>query len=368
LYFDSTTNNLYVCSGSPSTWVTVGSGAGAGAFWAAVDPTDPKDIYNTNSGNVGIGTMSPQSALDIRNDFQTFYDSNYHGPTINLKPTIDDNFGFSAIRMFTDITGDDRTYVISAGSGASVPNSNFRLVEDRRGPGWNRNLDRLVITPNGNVGIGTGVRMTNAAFTGDPLGILHVIGKEDVADIVAFMPGPDTAAAGVPSLNVGIGTTTPQAKLHIGGTPGPTNGIMFPDGSLQTVAAGSRTAQATAVLDSCLSTTSPYQQIPNMSVTLNTGTKILIMFSAGFYQPSPNAQARLALCIDGGQVRYFLVNALPNNYVKDLSFQYLATGLTPGSHIVSMEWFVINNLKVCICGGSGGVPINARTLTVIGLD
>lgn len=36
--------------------------------------------------------------------------------------------------------------------------------------------------------------------------------------------------------SVGIGTTTPQAKLHLDGTPG-TDGIMFPDGTTQTTAA-----------------------------------------------------------------------------------------------------------------------------------
>ncbi|UCE59888.1 MAG: hypothetical protein JSU63_20890 [Phycisphaerales bacterium] len=36
--------------------------------------------------------------------------------------------------------------------------------------------------------------------------------------------------------NVGIGTESPAAKLHVGGTPG-TDGIMFPDGTLQTSAA-----------------------------------------------------------------------------------------------------------------------------------
>ena len=35
--------------------------------------------------------------------------------------------------------------------------------------------------------------------------------------------------------NVGIGTTSPSAKLHIGGTAG-TDGLMFPDGTLQKTA------------------------------------------------------------------------------------------------------------------------------------
>ncbi|HWL95107.1 MAG TPA: tail fiber domain-containing protein [Phycisphaerae bacterium] len=37
--------------------------------------------------------------------------------------------------------------------------------------------------------------------------------------------------------NVGIGTTSPAAKLHVAGTPG-VDGLMFPDGTLQTTAAG----------------------------------------------------------------------------------------------------------------------------------
>ena len=41
-----------------------------------------------------------------------------------------------------------------------------------------------------------------------------------------------------PGGNVGIGTLTPTAKLHIGGTSG-VDGIRFPDGTLQKTAAGS---------------------------------------------------------------------------------------------------------------------------------
>jgi hypothetical protein len=45
--------------------------------------------------------------------------------------------------------------------------------------------------------------------------------------------------------NVGIGTTNPEAKLHIGGTPG-VDGIKFPDGTVQTTAGGSNVVLQTA--------------------------------------------------------------------------------------------------------------------------
>ena len=46
--------------------------------------------------------------------------------------------------------------------------------------------------------------------------------------------------------NVGIGTTSPGAKLHVGGTPG-VDGIMFPDGTVQTTAATGGGGDITAV-------------------------------------------------------------------------------------------------------------------------
>ena len=44
---------------------------------------------------------------------------------------------------------------------------------------------------------------------------LHVVGPDDAAGTVTFMPGMDTAAVGTPSLNVGIGTTNPISRLHV---------------------------------------------------------------------------------------------------------------------------------------------------------
>ncbi len=57
--------------------------------------------------------------------------------------------------------------------------------------------------------------------------------KNGSLTVNAFVANMNTAFLG----NVGIGTVAPTAKLHIGGTPG-TDGIRFPDGTLQTTAAG----------------------------------------------------------------------------------------------------------------------------------
>ena len=63
----------------------------------------------------------------------------------------------------------------------------------------------------------------------------------------------------VPYGNVGIGTASPTAKLHLGGTAG-TDGIRFPDGTLQTTAgAGAPTGAVLAFnLSSCPSGWSEY--------------------------------------------------------------------------------------------------------------
>lgn len=48
-----------------------------------------------------------------------------------------------------------------------------------------------------------------------PVGPLHVVGKNDQASVIAFMPGADTATAGTPDIRLGIGTTTPFTSFHL---------------------------------------------------------------------------------------------------------------------------------------------------------
>jgi hypothetical protein len=63
LYYDDGTGSydagLYLCDATPA-WQTFGGGG----FWAA-SPSDPNDIYNTNTDAVGIGTADPTQKLDV---------------------------------------------------------------------------------------------------------------------------------------------------------------------------------------------------------------------------------------------------------------------------------------------------------------
>lgn len=60
--------------------------------------------------------------------------------------------------------------------------------------------------------------------------------KEDGRDVlVNFRSGSNDVMLITNDGNVGIGTSEPQARLHIGGKPGK-DGIMFPDGTVQKTA------------------------------------------------------------------------------------------------------------------------------------
>jgi len=179
---------------------------------------DGDDIYREN-GKVGIGTTSPGAKLDI-------------------KQSTDSNEGGLIIRhSLGDITG--------------------RLWMDANGlhiqKGWD-NDNQLYLLNNGNIGIGTtspvgkleilqstddlngGIRINDSGQN-----FLGRIWMGNGGNTLNIQNGPSVTAMSIDnSGNVGIGTSIPEAKLHVAGTPG-TDGIMFPDGTIQTTAATQRT-------------------------------------------------------------------------------------------------------------------------------
>lgn len=96
--------------------------------------------------------------------------------------------------------GDQQTRSIRVGNAYAArpaPPNGVAVIEDRLGIG---------LSVLGGAPIDPGV---------NPAGVLHVMGLPDALDRVLFLPGPDTAAAGVPEIRVGIGTAGPAGELHV---------------------------------------------------------------------------------------------------------------------------------------------------------
>ncbi|MFH1749121.1 MAG: hypothetical protein ABIG44_18980 [Planctomycetota bacterium] len=217
---------------------------GSAGFWAA----SGDEIYNTNAGNVGIGTTNPGTTLHVFSD-----DSNARvlvQSTYATSGSADIDFrgpgGERYLVGWCDSGGFFRIY-------SGTHSQDILTIKDSSG---NVGLQ-------GDVGIGTASPTsrlhiddwTNVPADPDPdsqapLKITNGAGQallfdsnqiESVGDTLHLNHRP-TGGVGNDVLlvggggKVGIDTTSPAAKLHVGGTPG-TDGIMFPDGTLQTTAA-----------------------------------------------------------------------------------------------------------------------------------
>jgi hypothetical protein len=155
-------------------------------------------------GNVGIGTNDPKEYLHLHNSGSVSYMLITNG-WIGHTQT-------DGLRIGTTAYGNGLIWLYE--------NAPLRFATN--------NQDRVRIDETGNVGIGDDL---------SPDAKLEIV-KSASGDILNISSASGNDGDLVTILNngyVGIGTTNPGAKLDIGGTAG-TDGIMFPDGSLQTTA------------------------------------------------------------------------------------------------------------------------------------
>jgi hypothetical protein len=239
---------FFSTSGNPLSVITQGS-EGKGRLYlydggSATIGLQTNGASYFNGGNVGIGTTSPTEKLHVRNGNLLLDSDPGTSPGIWM-PDINGN---PSLRIVTDQTDASYTSIIngwgsSANSGVTLGTTRgdgtaFQVRSEvtlSSGFATDSGTTRFIVLGNGNVGIGTtnpGVKLdvvgdirlpeNNYLYFGntsnfirrDSSNILTVAGFSSVH--LATFGSTRVAVAG--SGDVGIGTTSPDVKLHVVGT------------------------------------------------------------------------------------------------------------------------------------------------------
>jgi len=216
IYYDST-ENKFKCYQNGS-WVDCIGGVGGGGYWAA----NGNSIYNTNSGNVGIGTTTPTTKLMVVSsdgDELRFSDGFFSGRDGLV---ITGNAGATGVNIQNkSATGIAGIQIIDH-TGTGKAHMGWWNSDQRLEIASDKNIVLLSNDPNFGVGIGTNSPTQKLDVNGYVKGTGFCIGDDCRTSWPSGGGGGYWAANGnniynTNSGNVGIGTTSPTAKLDVEG-------------------------------------------------------------------------------------------------------------------------------------------------------
>lgn len=210
MYYNSEDHNLRVCryNGSAYAWEPV-----SGGYWAA-SPANPDNIYNTNTGRVGIGTTNVPSKL-------TLVGSGYVDTAMNTGPSQPGVFSIKdATPQINFDDTDNNDWAIHVNS-----NKMYFIREP-----WN--YQDLVLDGAGRVGIGTdnpGDKLTVHLGTNVNLGLTTgtypvLASHNDDWNAWGNLQLNNSMYLIGSTSNVGIGTTEPLQPLQVGALTGVSDG------------------------------------------------------------------------------------------------------------------------------------------------
>ena len=213
--------NGYVITGATdgtTAWVANSGGGGGATFWS--EGSSNKIYYN--SGNVGIGTTSPDEKLDVRGDIQLKQTGDTAVTVLGDANRTNADAHVAALRGKWNGTAVGTFMVMSGPDTTNKDDGQLTFQTASAGT----LAERMRIDETGSVGIGTT----------EPSHHLHVVGNgmftggvtvgDSSADTFTTRGHTHLATLGN---NVGIGTTGPNAKLEVRSTSNPQIRVSYND-------------------------------------------------------------------------------------------------------------------------------------------
>jgi hypothetical protein len=228
-YYDSsnspgTSGQVLSSTATGTDWIDAGSGS---SNWTV----SGNDIYNNNSGNVGIGSLTPAEKLDVVGNIKVSGDQYFNGAVIQGDGKEIIRYSDTWLRINED---KDFTNGIYCGNGILRTDGNFQV-----GPSGTK----FTVTTGGSVGIGTTSPDSKLQISGSGTQRLRITSTDGAnADLscdgtssmtlgspngipIRFVTSNQERARITSTGLVGIGTTNPSQKLDVVGSIEVSDGI-----------------------------------------------------------------------------------------------------------------------------------------------